>query len=767
MNKAITDGLVLMPPPFSAGLGVWSSGNGRPGDPVYDGAPNAAFVPADADFGGCLELQKTQATQRLRWTGEVPVLPGCYLRVTVRIKAMLGNLPSVRIAAWAGTAGGSAVTGIPLTGPSVALTEYGRVFTVSAIIGTGSRGGVDMPWGLQPAFGHFGLDLTGPTGGVVRIDDIEIEDITSAFLRDMMDWVDVRDYGAVGDGVANDRAAFIAADQAATAAGGRSLLVPEGTYFIGSNLTLNAPVRFEGHLSMALTTRLLLTRSYDYPTYVAAFGGDQDLGFRKALQALFYFTDHVELDLRGRRVRLTAPVNVRALVPEIDFFAIRRLLRNGQLEAVAGAAWDTQTLTRTATYNPAQPKTLTGVSNVAAIPVGSLVSGTGVGREVYVTAKNAGAGTLTLSQPLYGATGTQSYTLQRFCYLLDFSGIDQLDKFEIENVHFQCDGHSSAIMLAPSGMTFRLANSVINRPKDRGITSIGIGCQDLFIEDSHFLSNEMPLRAQDRTSVAVNFNANDVKVRNNRFAMFGHTFVAHGTGHQFIGNHFFQGDKEPQGVRQAGLILTQPNTRTILTGNYVDNCWIEWTNEHSANPVWNNEFSFGGMTVTANIFTTIGVAAWFRWFVIKPYGSGHFIHGLNLSANVFRTFHGVIDRVEHIDTTFADIDRSRTRNLIVEGNAFNGVTQLTMNPLPIQHDQNTAAATWTINSANFLPFGCWARRAISVLPEGPLRDGSNAIVHAAPYAQMEQGPNNDQIALVWPQPLRGRVQVVMRADNPL
>ena len=766
MNKAITDGLALMPPPFAEGLDVWSSGDGRPGDPVYDGAANAAFVPADQDFAGSLELQKTVATQKLRWTGEVPILPGCYLRVTARVKAMSGNLPAVRVAAWAGTAGGSAVTGVPLTGPSVQLVEYGRVVTVQAIIGTGSRGGVDMPWGLAPAFGHFGIDLTGPTGGVVRIDDLLIEDITSVFHRDMMDWIDVRDFGAVGDGLTDDRPAFLAADQAATAAGGRSLLVPEGEYFIDANLTLNAPVRFEGSLVMAMSTRLLLMRSYDFPTYAAAFGGDQDLGFRKALQALFYFTDHVELDLRGRRIRLTAPVDVRALVPDIESFNIRRLVRNGQLEALPGAAWDTLTLTRTGTYNPAQPRTLSGVSNVAAIPVGSLVVGTGVGREVYVTAKNAGAGTLTLSQPLFGATGTQTYTLRRFRYLLDFSGFDQLGKFEIENVHLQCEGHSSAIMLAPSGLTFRLADSVVNRPKDRGLTSIGDGCQGMFIEDCQFLSDEMPLKAQDRTSIAINFNANDVKVRNNRIVLFAHSFVANGTGHQFIGNHFFQGDTEPLGIRQAGLILTQTNTRSIITGNYIDNCWIEWTNEHSADPVWNNQFSFGGMTVTANIFTTIGVAPWFRWFVIKPYGAGHFIQGLTVSGNVFRTINGIIDRVDHVDTTYADIDRSRTRSLVVDGNAFNGVTQTIQNPVMIQHDQNTAAATWTVSSADFLPFGCWSRRVGSVVAEGPLRDGSNSIVSAAPYVQTEQGPNSDAVTLVWPQALRGRVQVTMRGDNP-
>ncbi len=35
MNKAITDGVVFAPLPFSAGLGVWSSGDGTPGSDTY------------------------------------------------------------------------------------------------------------------------------------------------------------------------------------------------------------------------------------------------------------------------------------------------------------------------------------------------------------------------------------------------------------------------------------------------------------------------------------------------------------------------------------------------------------------------------------------------------------------------------------------------------------------------------------------------------------------------------------------------------------
>jgi hypothetical protein len=76
---------------------------------------------------------------------------------------------------------------------------------VSAIVGTGARGGVDMAWGDTPVYGHFGLDLTGPNSGQVRIESLRIEDVTSVFHRKLMDWVDVLDFGAVGDGVTDDR----------------------------------------------------------------------------------------------------------------------------------------------------------------------------------------------------------------------------------------------------------------------------------------------------------------------------------------------------------------------------------------------------------------------------------------------------------------------------------------------------------------------------------------------------------------------------------
>ena len=100
MNKAITDGIDFAPSPFANGLDVWSSGNGRPGSDIYANDPNAAYVPADQDFGGALEFLKSNAIQSVRYMGETPIPSGCYLQIKTRVKAISGAFPSVRIAAY-------------------------------------------------------------------------------------------------------------------------------------------------------------------------------------------------------------------------------------------------------------------------------------------------------------------------------------------------------------------------------------------------------------------------------------------------------------------------------------------------------------------------------------------------------------------------------------------------------------------------------------------------------------------------------------------
>jgi len=67
-------------------LNVWAIGYGVAGSDTYQGTATAAFVPADLDFSGCLEIQKSDATQKLRYMGETPLLPVVTCALQRRLK---------------------------------------------------------------------------------------------------------------------------------------------------------------------------------------------------------------------------------------------------------------------------------------------------------------------------------------------------------------------------------------------------------------------------------------------------------------------------------------------------------------------------------------------------------------------------------------------------------------------------------------------------------------------------------------------------------
>lgn len=764
MNKAITDGLNFMPPAFIDGLAAWSSEDGTPGSATYAGAANASLVASDPDFGPCLELQKTATLQKLRYMGDTPMLPGCYLQVKIRFKVLSGLFPSVRVAAWAGGPGGLHVTGLNETATELLPDTYGRIYEVSAIIGTGDRTGVDLVWGTAPVFGHFGLDMTGDNGAVVRVESVVIEDKTDVFYRKLMGWVDVRDYGAIGDGITDDRLAFLAADADAN---GREVVVSEGTYYIGTSLTINSPVRFEGQLLMPSNARLLITSNYEYKTYEAAFGNEREALIR-ALAALFNFTDHDSLDLGGRRIQLDSPIDVHAAVGNKDNFGNRRVIRNGQLEATNSAAWNTVTVASNASWASSSEKTLSNVTNVANIAVGSLVAGAGVGREVYVASKDDAALTITLSQPLINPSASQSYTFDRFQYLLDFSGFNGLSRLQLSNIEFSCLGFCSGVLLPYSGFEWHIHTCWFLRPKDRGITSHNRGCYGIAIYNNDFYSNEYTTLAQNRKTIAFNSNFNDIKVRDNQAIRFKHFGVISGSGHIITGNHFWQGDAASAGDRTAGIVFTSRNCNSIITGNYIDNCFIDVSNEHAHyTNVGSGTVPFGSLSITGNIFVTSDVVAWFTFIRLSPYGSGHHIDGISVIGNTFKeiTNSGTIDRVESVVTSNGNIDHSLSKNIVFQGNSFTDINQRTENPAYVDITQTAAAATWSYAHATKAPFGGQVRGVEGWSAIGPIQDGANIAKYESPNFTLTQGGAGNIVNINWPAARKGRMNLKLRSDT--
>jgi hypothetical protein len=608
----------------------------------------------------------------------------------------------------------------------------------------------------------MGLDLTGPNGGQIRIESIRIEDVTAVFHRKLMDWVDVRDYGAVGDGTTDDRAAFVAAD---TAAAGREVMVPAGTYRIASSLTMTNPVRFEGKLSMPDGARLSLNANFDLNGYAEAFG-DPVLGLKKGLQQLFNQSDHEAFDLNGRRVVLDEPLDVQAIVGNKNSYANRRVLRNGQLAANPGSGWDDETHSRSGTWSASNPLEITGVANVADIPIGSLVSApNGVGREVYVTGKNVAQGKIRLSSAFFGAPTTQTYAFRRFRYMLDFIGFLNLQRFVVSDIEFLCAGKCSGLNLPLDGLVFQIQDCFFTGPKDRGITSAGDGCQGMQIDRCQFLSNEQILNVPQRSSIAFNTHSSDTKIRDNRAVKFKHFGVLGGTGNIISGNHFFQGDGVDDGPRSAGLVLTSTNAKTTFEGNYVDNCYIEWGNEYDSAPDFQSELSFHGLSLNGNIFFATGAAPWMNFLLIKPYGSGHFINGLTVCDNLFKKTKGAqLTAVDGIDTTYATLDADRAAGLLWTGNTYHGIVKRTENPVTVRAVEGSPQQVWNIDLTDVLPFNSAAVAATGIVHDGPIRSVSNVVQYTVPYTTPKQGSDQQTMQLRWATAVKGAAYVTVRCD---
>ncbi|MDC1296838.1 MAG: hypothetical protein QNK98_16105 [Yoonia sp.] len=82
------------------------------------------------------------------------------------------------------------------------------------------------------------------------------------------------------------------------------------------------------------------------------------------------FSDHESLNLGGRRISLTGPVDMQAAVCNKTSFEIRRAIRNGQIQPIDGLNWDNDVVVAQATYSASNSVKLMNVANMSAIAVG-------------------------------------------------------------------------------------------------------------------------------------------------------------------------------------------------------------------------------------------------------------------------------------------------------------------------------------------------------------------------------------------------------------
>ncbi|MEO0387985.1 MAG: right-handed parallel beta-helix repeat-containing protein, partial [Pseudomonadota bacterium] len=142
--------------------------------------------------------------------------------------------------------------------------------------------------------------------------------------------------------------------------------------------------------------------------------------------------------------------------------------------------------------------------------------------------------------------------------------------------------------------------------------------------------------------------------------------------------------------------------------------------------------------------------------------------GLTIDGNTFENFNGgTHDRVDTVDTTFADLEHDQTRGLSFRANTYKRVREFTSSPVYLEHTETSANQVWDIGTDNRLPFGGRALGVDGVVAHGPIETAGGSPVFTQPYVETGTGADGNEVKLTWSEPVKGTVRLFIRSDLPL
>lgn len=146
----------------------------------------------------------------------------------------------------------------------------------------------------------------------------------SRSLRDRFsDTINVKDFGAVGDGIADDTAAIQAA--LASASSSEAVIIPNGVFKITSNVVANCPVVFDGVMSIVspIVTFKLNAQPIVLDDYRKIYMGtdwnnqwsNSGVALLRAVEQLFGQNRYHSLDGCGRQILLDFEIKIKNFTP--------------------------------------------------------------------------------------------------------------------------------------------------------------------------------------------------------------------------------------------------------------------------------------------------------------------------------------------------------------------------------------------------------------------------------------------------------------------
>ena len=491
------------------------------------------------------------------------------------------------------------------------------------------------------------------------------------------------------------------------------------------------------------TKQLMISR------YLKANQNNHDLALAAALKDLFSVGTSSTLDLEGVTLTLSRPMDV-ALAAGIKKSTTFCRITNGIL--TVNKDIPNQSLTKQGGF-AASAVTIT-LADTKGITRGMHISGPGLSRETYVTEVINGT-EIGINTYAISAQSNQQYTFTKFAYLLDFSGFDQLTKLNIDHVNFSLNGMISGMMLGNDGIGNHIENNWFVDPKNRGITDFNGGAKGISINNNEMTSNDDAYQNPQRYPIGITISNNDAKIRSNRIARFRHAIVIHGGGALIVGNHWWQGTSDE---RTAGLVFTGRRVKGLVDGNYIDNSWIELSNESAAA----NTTPIGRISIVGNHFTSAwqhADAAKFSWIRIAPYTVNAPVGGILVTGNTFISLQIYVLRSESVDNTHGSVDLTKFEDVYFSDNTWEKVTNRTYNPITVKKEipQGQETSTVVFQTENQVPFGAQINAVTAVgLNNMRYADGTEAFLTYNSYPG-SMLTNKSRMQVRFPTPCSGTV----------
>ncbi|MHC8945934.1 hypothetical protein ACYX78_14805 [Advenella incenata] len=452
---------------------------------------------------------------------------------------------------------------------------------------------------------------------------------------------------------------------------------------------------------------------------------DQKAQVAEAFYALLKKGRYSELDLEGRQVAIDGVMDFGAIWQGESYTGGGKIVRNGWFSALTDVP---QTVNFTRSMKTEVGSTLVSISSTAGLMPGMYVSGPAVARETYIVGvelPDDGPNTFRINTRAWRSVENVTHRFQEFDYMFDFKNVDNLANFRFHDITFNALGMVSIFRGPKAGSTISFNRCILNQPKMRGITFWTSGGSNLQIDNCQGSSSthERGLPPEERQSIFCTVSTNDCKFRGNYVWEFRHTLVLHGSGNVLTGNHFWQGQQKTAGedpalnTRTASIILTSANNKTNITGNYIDNSWIELANDNTTAQNWPLG---GGVTITGNQFTTVSKIGTYGFIALAPYKANSTCARISVVGNVFKNVdggdHGTVVPMEKADVIIVpqgsngSIDRSQVSQIYWRANSYSQVKKSTSSELTIEKVVAAGSETSTVGfsfqelfSWNFYP----------------------------------------------------------------